>query len=53
MFRNRKLETVVSGKLLTASVPNELFANPGEADIYVEDESYSPPRRTSTARLTV
>jgi len=31
MFRNRKLETVVSGKTLTASVPNELFAHPGEA----------------------
>ena len=53
VFRDHKLETVVSGKLLTASVPNELFAHPGEAEIYVVDESYSPPRRTSTARLTV
>jgi hypothetical protein len=53
VFRNHRLETVVSGKLLTASVPDELFAYPGEADIYVVDESYSPPRRTPIARLTV
>jgi peptidoglycan/LPS O-acetylase OafA/YrhL len=53
VFRNRKLETIVSGKLLTASVPDELFAHPGEAEIYVVDESYSPPRRTPTTRLTV
>jgi peptidoglycan/LPS O-acetylase OafA/YrhL len=53
VFRSRKLETVVSGKLLTASVPNELLASPGEVDIYVVDESYTPPRRTSSSRMTV
>jgi len=53
VFQNHKLETVVSGKLLTASVPNELFAHPGEADIYVVDESSSPPQRTPSARLTI
>ena len=53
VFRNRKLETVAAGKILTASVPADLIANPGEADIYVVDESYSPPKKTPTVRLTV
>jgi hypothetical protein len=53
VFRNFRLKTVVSGNLLTAVVPNELFAQPGAADIYVVDETYSPPRRTSSARLPV
>lgn len=53
VFRNFKLKTVVSGNFLTAIVPDELFVQPGEADIYVVDETYSPPRRSSSVRMTV
>lgn len=53
VFRNSKLKTVVSGNVLTAIVPDELFVQPGEVDIYVVDETFSPSRRTSSARLTV
>lgn len=53
VFRNSKLKTTVSGNLLTAMVPDELFVQAGEADIYVVDETYSPPRRTSSARMNV
>ena len=53
VFRNHKLKTVAVGDLLTATVPAELFANPGEAEIYVVDENSTPPRRTPSIRLTV
>ena len=53
VFRNRKLKTVAAGDLLTATVPAELFANPGEAEIYVIDENCAPPRRTPSMRLAV
>ena len=53
VFRNQKLKTVAAGNLLSARVPAELFASPGEVDIYVVDESNTPPARTPSARLTV
>ena len=53
VFRNRKLKTVAVGDLLTATVPAELFASPGQAEFYVVDESSNPPRRTPSAHLTV
>lgn len=53
VFQNRKLKTVAAGHVLTAKVPAELFVNPGEVDIYVVDENYTPSTRTPSTRLTV
>lgn len=53
VFRGRRLDTVVSENLLTASVPNDALAQPGDADIYVVDDSAAPERRTPSVRMTI
>jgi len=53
VFRDVKLKTAVSGNILTAIVPDELFAQPGDAYFYVLDETFSPASRTSGPRMTV
>jgi hypothetical protein len=53
VFRDVKLKTAVSRNILTAIVPDELFAQPGDANFYVLDETFSPASRTSSARITV
>jgi hypothetical protein len=53
VFQGHKLNSVVSGSVLTAVVPDNLLTNPGEVDIYVLDESYFPPKRTSISKFKI
>jgi hypothetical protein len=53
VFQGHKLNSVVSGSILTAVVPDKLLKNPGEVDIYVLDESYFPPKRTSISKFKI
>jgi peptidoglycan/LPS O-acetylase OafA/YrhL len=53
VFRGHKLKSVIAGPIVTASVPDELFRDPGEADIYVVDQSYFPWRRTAIAKIKI
>jgi len=53
VFRGRKLPTVASGNVLTATVPEDLLSEPGEAEIYVLDEGAVPARQSSGVRMTL
>jgi hypothetical protein len=53
VFQGQKLKSAVSGSLVTALVPDDLLQKPGEVEIYVLDESYLPPKRTSASKLTI
>lgn len=53
VFRGRKLKSAVNGKIITASVPDDLLHHAGGADFYVLDESSFPPRRTAVSTVQV
>lgn len=53
VFRGKKLNSSVNGKIVTAVVPNDLFENAGKAEFYVLDESSLASRQTPVATLQV
>jgi peptidoglycan/LPS O-acetylase OafA/YrhL len=53
VFRGKKLKSAIAGAVVTASVPDALLKDPGEVDVYVLNESYTPPRRSSIVKLRV
>ncbi len=53
VFRGHELRGAVSGNVVTGAVPDEYFAKPGIAKMYVIDRGYIPPRRSAIVRIPV
>jgi hypothetical protein len=53
MFRGHELKGAVSGNVVTGAVPEEFFAKPGTAEMYIIDRGSTPARRSAIVRIPV